>query len=553
MSTRGNVRGVCYARIVSESCTESEVKLDELEAAVARLGWRLPRVRDPAIARQWAHGVHTALVHVANGRGALEVAIGEGLAALNVGLRAMDLGYSNIGDYAREELGLNASTAAKMERLARRLRDLPLIRDAVRRGVITFRKAEIISTVAKGNELYWLFQAQGGTVRSLKAEVRAPRDPDEERWVNLRTQLAPKQREMLDLGLAMAGMVLEKPTASNCERVTAWSQEYMSARQAPQDDHVDDLLFTPEDDLEALKEHLEKVHAQWADLAKAPPAQAPEESGEIDPWRLHRELKGHLEERRRWDVLFGQLVLLFQSIRGWQLLGFASFGHYCEEVLGMGERTAAQRATLERGLVRNPLLRQALAEKRLSYEKARLIARDAAPEEVAGFIEKAQGLTCVELRRQLHDRGEAQMCARGQFNVWLTTTAAGLLKGAFRALRAAAKRWMWAEECLVALAAHFIWTYKHLLKRARTLQRRIRDRDRHLCQVPGCSRAAVHAHHIVPKSQGGTDDEWNLVSLCAAHHLHGIHGGRIRVTGRAPDALVWEFDLRKSYAATAVA
>ena len=482
------------------------------------------------------------------------MAIGEGLASLKVGLRAMDLGYSNIGDYAREELGLNASTAAKMERLARRLRDLPLTRDAVRRGVITARKAEIISTVAKGNEPYWLFQAQGRTVRSLTAEVQAPRDPDEERWVNLRVQLSPEQRKMLDLGLAMAGMVLEKPTASNCERVAAWCQEHMSVQQAPQeDDHVDDLLFTPEDDLEALKEHLEKVHAQWADLAKAPPAQAPAESGEIDPWRLSRELKGHLEERRRWDVLFGQLIMLFQSIRGWHLLGFANFGHYCEEVLGMGERTAAQRAALERGLVRNPVLRQALAEKRLSYEKARLIARDATPEEVATWIEKAQGLTCVELRRQLQERGEAQMCARGQFNVWLTTTAAGLLKGAFRALRAAAKRWKWAEECLVALAAHFVWTYKHLLKRARTLQRRIRDRDRHVCQVPGCSRAAVHAHHIIPKSKGGTDDEWNLVSLCANHHLHGIHGGRMRVTGRAPDGLVWEFDLRQSYAATAVA
>jgi hypothetical protein len=130
---------------VSESCTESQVKLDELEAAVARLGWRLPRVRDPAIARRWAHGVHTALVHVASGLGALEVAIGEGLASLKVGLRAMDLGYSNIGDYAREELGLNASTAAKMERLARRLRDLPLIRDAVRRGVISCSRRRTIS------------------------------------------------------------------------------------------------------------------------------------------------------------------------------------------------------------------------------------------------------------------------------------------------------------------------------------------------------------------------------------------------------------------------
>ena len=84
----------------------------------------------------------------------------------------------------------------------------------------------------------------------------------------------------------------------------------------------------------------------------------------------------------------------------------------------------------------------------------------------------------IELRRKLKDNGEAQMSARG------------------------------------------------------------RERDRHCCQVPGCSRPSVHAHHIKARSQRGTDDEWNLVSLCAAHHLHGIH---------------WEFDLRRSYAATAVA
>jgi hypothetical protein len=30
------------------------------------------------------------------------------------------------------------------------------------------------------------------------------------------------------------------------------------------------------------------------------------------------------------------------------------------------------------------------------------------------------------------------------------------------------------------------------------------------------------------------------VSLCAGHHLHGIHRGYIRVSGRAPDGLAWE-------------
>jgi len=537
---------------VSETYAELDGRIEELAPAVADLGWRLPRVRDPAIARQWAQALHAALAHVAKGRGALDIAIGEGLAALNVGLRAMDLRYSNIGDYAREELGINASTAAKMERLARRLADLPVIRDAVRCGVITARKAEIIAPVARGNEAFWLFRAKAGTVRSLKAEVKGPRDPDEEEWLNLRTQMPPEKRPAIDLGLALAGMVLEKPTASNCERVAAWCQEYMGSHEVPADEHVDDLMFTAENELESLKAHLEKEHRQWADLAKATPVQAPAESGEIDPWRLDRELKQLLEKRRRWDQAFGQLVMLFQSIKGWHHLGFASFGHYCEEELGMGERTVAQRAALERGLVRNPLLRQALADRRLSYEKARLIARDAAPEEVPGWIEQAQSLTCIELRRKLQDKSEAQMCARGQFNVWMPQGIAVLLKGTFRALRAAAKRWMWVEECLVALVDHFIETYRHLLAWARTLQRRIRARDRHCCQVPGCSRRAVHAHHIIHRSQGGTDDDWNLASLCAAHHLNGIHGGRIRVTGRAPDALVWEFGLRRSSAVTAV-
>lgn len=81
---------------------------------------------------------------------------------------------------------------------------------------------------------------------------------------------------------------------------------------------------------------------------------------------------------------------------------------------------------------------------------------------------------------------------------------------------------------------------------------RIFGRDRYRCQVPGCSRAAAHAHHIEHRSQGGSDDESNLLCLCAAHHLFGIHEERMRVTGTAPDKLIWEFGLRRSWAATAV-
>jgi hypothetical protein len=42
------------------------------------------------------------------------------------------------------------------------------------------------------------------------------------------------------------------------------------------------------------------------------------------------------------------------------------------------------------------------------------------------------------------------------------------------------------------------------------------------------------------RSRGGRDAPANLVSLCAAHHLHGIHAGHLRVHGEAPHALTWE-------------
>ena len=97
-----------------------------------------------------------------------------------------------------------------------------------------------------------------------------------------------------------------------------------------------------------------------------------------------------------------------------------------------------------------------------------------------------------------------------------------------------------AVEQRASLAEHFIETWRPLLVERSTPHRRVLARDGGFCQVPGCSRPAVHAHHVVYRSRGGGDDPANLVSLCAAHHLHGVHAGTIRVRGTAPDALVWE-------------
>jgi hypothetical protein len=49
---------------------------------------------------------------------------------------------------------------------------------------------------------------------------------------------------------------------------------------------------------------------------------------------------------------------------------------------------------------------------------------------------------------------------------------------------------------------------------------------------------------VHPRSRGGSDDPGNLVALCGFHHLVGVHGGYVRVSGTAPHALTWEIGPR---------
>ncbi len=210
----------------------------------------------------------------------------------------------------------------------------------------------------------------------------------------------------------------------------------------------------------------------------------------------------------------------------------------------MAERTVAQRASLARSFYFLPALREAMRDGRLSYEKARLVASCADDSTVEQWIRRAEGMPCVALRREIQAAEEKQMCARGELDLRVPARVGTLLAAACRAVRKTEGRWLPPGECLERLAEHFIETWRAALAERNTVQKRVLARDHWRCQVPGCSRAAAHVHHIIPRSAGGTDDEWNLVSLCAGHHLHGVHMGWVRVSGRAPDGLTWELGER---------
>lgn len=57
----------------------------------------------------------------------------------------------------------------------------------------------------------------------------------------------------------------------------------------------------------------------------------------------------------------------------------------------------------------------------------------------------------------------------------------------------------------------------------RRIRARILERDHYLCQCEDCKAnhlvtLADEVDHIIPTSQGGTDEDWNLRAINAEHH-----------------------------------
>jgi hypothetical protein len=53
------------------------------------------------------------------------------------------------------------------------------------------------------------------------------------------------------------------------------------------------------------------------------------------------------------------------------------------------------------------------------------------------------------------------------------------------------------------------------------------------------------------RGAGGPLEPWNEISLCPVHHLRGVHGGNVRITGAAPGGLEFTLGEREVAAARA--
>ena len=491
------------------------------------------------------------LAWASRAEGALDLAIGEGLFAMTLGDRLVARGYSCLKDYAREELDLKERQAQTLAQLARELRTRPLLRAAVRSGEVRIRAALTVLPVARGEaEASWVQRARTETVRALEKAVREARvdsGEDDDDWVQFRTWLPKDERAVVDEALEIAGKLL--PGSSRAQRLEAMAQEYLGEHPLEAGDdgaRRAGASSRPERERRDLRERfetrLEAETERWFSLERTPGVAAPE-AGFEGLWtaaEIDARLRELCEKRRGWDGLLGYCAFAVKRSGLWRVAGFASFEHYCKERLGMAARTVEQRAALERRLWEVRALWEG-RERGLAYEKLRVLAR-LPDREIAAWIPKAWGLTCVALREAVDAREEAQMRAARVLRARLPGRVAEVLDAAFRAVRAVEGRLLPDGSCLVRVAQHFLETWRPYVKKLRPRAQRVRGRDRGRCQVPGCSRPGTHVHHVTYRSWGGGDDDGNLVSICACHHLRGIHGGFLRVRGTAPDGLVWEVD-----------
>jgi hypothetical protein len=243
------------------------------------------------------------------------------------------------------------------------------------------------------------------------------------------------------------------------------------------------------------------------------------------------------------------------------VLGFASGSAYVTERLGCSTRKARALVALERRGFTAPLLLDAYRAGRLSWLRALTLLPVVSERTEAAWIARAQTVTLRRLADEVDwalaardglepvappppdsdlETVERQLCSPGTWapcddHVTFAGPAAivALLRAAIAAFaRPSDVPWQGLERLLRHVIAEWnAWPHH---------RDPIFERDGWRCTVPACtSRRNLHDHHLLFRSRGGGNARDNRITVCVWHHLHGLHGGRVRARGRAPARVYW--------------
>jgi len=470
-----------------------------------------------------------------------------------------ELGYSSFGAFVAEHVDWSAS----WERGLRRLVGSPLdkVKAAFCEGLISVRVAvRAPGRVAIQEQEAWLAEQILGPTRDAHDGRPALQWVDGERAATIRRG---RRLARLLLGISASNEEVD-------DRILQWERERVPS----------EVLLAM---AHAPREAPPKVTLDWDWCAHHDPAEAllgrwvePDSLAEAVE-RL--EVVQGLQRTRR--ALLAHGWALFHQRRGWEKLGFGSATAFAKHFLDFSPSTARRYRQLGQSLEWFPEVRRAVERwMKLQCAEALIPVIDGASDSRWLALVRRVGLR--ELRRAVRsarDHGaektlRAYEAATALADAW--DAARGADAGEDRSsagahassessppasdrpgLRVAIpmreppawslRRGLWAPEGLYEAARSLLERVKIPTQRGFG---RVKERDRYRCQNPECGRIGLrsHAHHERPRSEGGSDDLSNGITLCPSCHLRLVHalsfGGGPRLVVRSVDvgglpALLW--------------
>jgi hypothetical protein len=507
--------------------------------------------------------------------------------------------YARLRDYARERLGLSARQIQDLARVGRALPGLPRLERALLANELPWSKVRLLARVAAAeDEASWIGLAHALSVQRLEQAVRdrgghdaqdLAREPTTRVTVRCSPAVLEKWHVAREFAERVAGQRLSAADALEAVAAEVFSAIAIDPRfvEAPESRGTPACAENGYGDRETAPQRCARAAAR--ELPRAVSSLA-ERLDEADAFEVDRRLRRAVRLEQTLDAAMAPLLRVVTcSEYEWSTECWQPLSHYAPESLGMSARKARALMRLERACEVCPELRSAYRRGRISWVKAHcllpLLLLDIDGEYRSIWVAWAERVTVRRLERDVERAlllraghgpawarckfdparaqdpippEERQMCAHELDAIDTEATqelvfrvpleVAALVSGVRETVRAhlvrSSRRPVHGGEVFDAIldGALLSWTLRDPHARRPDP---VAERDGYRCAVPGCtSRCNHHDHHIHFRSRGGSDDLDNRILLCAFHHQRCLHAGFMRVTGQAPDGLLFELGLR---------
>jgi hypothetical protein len=452
-----------------------------------------------------------------------------------------ELGFRGLEDWARERIGMEARTVSEWARVWKALETLPCLRGAVVSGEISWTVARLVVVVATPEtDRACLESVRGRTVRAVAGLVRAVRgaqgraakegeETEEEDAVTVRMRCTPEESALWTAACELARRVAgeEMPLWRCADAVAGECLAALDPVQVPalpprlrEERKPPDPAASREPAFQAQR----WPHVRWREARRderpSPLAALTHQLDRCSALALDRRIREAIAFLQAIDLEMGRILKQVLDRKLHRELGFDRFDLYVQERLDLPPRTARRLVALARAEHASPQVATAFRSGEITRMQAELLVR-------GGSLGLARRVTLRRLEDEV-GLGRDLVFRAPPAVAWLFAALVSR-HGLLRVLAHPVRGWL--------EAGHRTRGYEDF------------ERDGWRCLVPGCTaRRNLHSHHLEFLSHGGPDEPWNRATLCAFHHLRGVHLRRIRITGRAPDALVFELAIGR-YAA----